>query len=158
MNTWKAILAALVIFGAGLGTGAVLTKVFAKPPAPAVAAATPVRPANSHTNTLPLEHLRRLELMQRVQKDLDLTPEQREHIEKIIGDGQEHIKELWEEVAPDIHDELQDIKKKLCAELTPEQLKRFEELTKHPRKPTPAGTNAPPAAPAPAPAGAGTPK
>jgi len=146
VNTWKAILAALVIFGAGLGTGAVLSKAFVKPASvPTVVA--PVRPVNSHTNSLPLEHLRRLELMQRVQKDLDLTPEQREHIEKIIGDGQEHIKELWEEVAPDIHDELQDIKKKLCAELSPEQLKRFDELMKQrPRKPAPALTNAPPAA------------
>lgn len=145
MNTWKAIFAALVIFGAGLGTGAVLTKAFAKPVTPVQAAAAPARPTNSHTNSLPLEHLRRLELMQRVQKDLDLTPEQREHIEKIIGDGQEHIKELWEEVAPDIHDELQDIKKKLCAELTPEQSKRFEELMRQrPHKSAPAVTNAPP--------------
>lgn len=150
MNTWKAIFAALVIFGAGLGTGALWTRTFVKPAPPAPLAA-PVRPVNSHTNSLPLEHLRRLELMQRVQKDLDLTPEQREHIEKIIGDGQEHIKELWEEVAPDIHDELQDIKKKLCAELTPEQLKRFDELMKQrPHKPASPGTNAPPAVAPPA--------
>lgn len=85
--------------------------------------------------------------MGRVQKDLDLTPDQRARIEKIIGDSQERIRDLWDQVAPDIHDEYEDVKKKVCEVLTPEQNKRFDELMKqqlHPHKP--AATNAPPQA------------
>lgn len=144
MNTWKAILAALVIFGAGFVTGNVLNRVFEQ--------SKTVTPPPQHTSarpqqTLPLEQLRRVELMGRVQKDLDLSPDQRARIEKIVGDGQDRIRELWDQVAPDIHDEYEDVKKKFCDVLTPDQKKRFDELMKqqlHPHKP--AATNAPPQA------------
>jgi Spy/CpxP family protein refolding chaperone len=144
VNTWKAIFAALVIFGAGFVTGNVLNRISeaSKTPAPATRTA-----AHSSQQPLPLEQLRKVELMGRVQKDLDLTPEQRARIEKIIGDAQERIRDLWDQVAPDIHDEYDDVQKKLCGELTPEQSKLFNELMKkqsHPHKP--ASTNAPPEA------------
>ena len=148
MNTWKAILAALVIFGAGFITGNVLNRVSEQSKA-----VTPTPPHNTaHSQpTLPLDQLRRLELMGRVQKDLDLSPDQRARIEKIIGDGQDRIRDLWDQVAPDIHDEYEDVKKKFCEVLTPDQKKRFDDLIKqqlHPHKPapTPAPTNAPPQA------------
>ncbi len=145
MNTWKAILAAIVIFGAGLVTGNVLNRVTeaAKaPPAPA-----PMHVARPSQQVIPLDQLRKVELMGRVQKDLDLTPEQRACIEKIIGDAQDRIRDLWEQVAPDIHDEYEDVQKKLCEELTPDQKKRFDDLMKQQQhKPKPASTNAPPQA------------
>lgn len=86
--------------------------------------------------------------MGRVQKDLDLTPEQRARIEKIIGDAQERIRDLWDQVAPDIRDEYEDVQKKLCGELTPEQSKLFIEMMKKQSHPPhkPAATNAPPQA------------
>ena len=144
MNTWKAILAALVIFGAGFVTGNVLNRVSEH-----TKAVTPNPPRNpGHPQgTIPLDQLRRLELMGRVQKDLDLSSDQRARIEKIIGDGQDRIHELWDQVAPDIHDEYEDVKKKFCDVLTADQKKRFEDLMKqqlHPHKP--ATTNAPPQA------------
>jgi Spy/CpxP family protein refolding chaperone len=144
VNTWKAILAALVIFGAGFVTGNVLNRVSEQSKA---VTSTPPRNTAHPQQTLPLEQLRRLELMGRVQKDLDLTPDQRARIEKVIGDGQERIRDLWDQVAPDIHDEYEDVKKKFCDVLTPDQKKRFEDLMKqqlHPHKP--AATNAPPQA------------
>jgi Spy/CpxP family protein refolding chaperone len=146
VNTWKAILAALVIFGAGFVTGNVVNRM-------AEAARAPVLPtavrsgAHSSQQPLSLEQLRKVELMGRVQKDLDLTPDQRARIEKIIGDSQARIRDLWDEVAPDIHDEYDEVQKKLCDELTPDQRKRFYELMKkqqHSHKP--GGTNAPPEA------------
>jgi Spy/CpxP family protein refolding chaperone len=143
VNTWKAIFAALVIFGTGFVTGNILTHASDQGKAPAPARNT----QRSSQQVLPLEQLRKVELMGRVQKDLDLTPEQRARIEKIIGDGQERIRDLWDQVAPDIHDEYEDVKKKLCGELTPDQKKRFDDLMKqqqHPKKP--ASTNAPPQA------------
>ena len=129
MNTWKVILAALVIFGAGFVTGNVLNRVSqaSKTPTPV---ANPPRTGSRASQPLPLEQLRKVELMGRVQKDLDLTPEQHARIEKIIADSQARIRDLWDQVAPDIHDEYEDVQKKLCEELTPEQKKRFNELMK----------------------------
>jgi Spy/CpxP family protein refolding chaperone len=145
VNTWKAILAVLVIFGAGFVTGHVASRLSesAKPPAVQNAARTPTRSAQP---PLSLEQLRKVELMGRVQKDLDLTPEQHARIEKIIEDSQGRIRDLWDQVAPDIHDEYDDVQKKLCQELTPDQKKTFDDLMKkkqqlHINKPS--GTNAP---------------
>jgi Spy/CpxP family protein refolding chaperone len=143
VNTWKAILAVLVIFGAGLVTGHVATRM-SESAKPAAALRTPV---HSSQPPLSLEQLRKVELMGRVQKDLDLTPEQHARIEKIIEDSQGRIRDLWDQVAPDIHDEYEDVQKKLCQELTPEQKKTFDDLMKkqqHLKKP--AGTNTPPQA------------
>jgi hypothetical protein len=151
VNTWKAILAALVIFGTGVVTGAVWLKISegARAGSSSVTHTPANGAANGNTTTpgrpqsLPLEQLRRVELMMHAQKELNLTPVQREHIEKIIGDGQDRIRDLWDQVAPDIFDEFQDVKQKVCAELTQEQNKRFDELMKqHPHKPA-ASTNAP---------------
>lgn len=144
MNTWKAILAALVIFGAGFVTGNVLNRITG---GNAIAPGGSARNTRPPQQTLPLEQLRKVELMRQVQKDLDLTPEQHAKIDKIISDSQDRIRDLWDQVAPDIHDEYEDVKKKLCEQLTPDQNKRFDELMRqqlHPHHP--ASTNAPPQA------------
>ena len=144
MNTWKVILAALVIFGAGFVTGNVANRISQNSKAPATAPRASSRPGQP---PLSLEQLRKVELMGRVQKDLDLTPEQHARIEKIIEDSQERIRDLWDQVAPDIHDEYDDVQKKVCQELTPDQKKTFDDLMKkqqHNKKP--AATNAPPQA------------
>jgi len=146
VNTWKAIFAALVIFGAGFVTGNILNRSSGdSKPASGASAHNPARPGQQ---TLPLEQLRKVELMGRVQKDLDLTPEQHARIEKIVSDAQGRIHDLWDQVAPDIHDEYEDVKKKLCEQLTPEQNKRFGELMKQQQQHShpPATTNAPPPA------------
>lgn len=143
MNTWKAIFAALVIFGAGFVTGNVVNRAVH----PSAVAGSSRNVARSPQQTLPLEQLRKVELMGCVQRELDLTPDQHARIEKIISDSQERIRDLWDQVAPDIHDEYEDVKKKLYDQLTPEQKKRFDELMRqqqHSRKP--AATNAPPQA------------
>jgi hypothetical protein len=145
VNTWKAIFAALVIFGAGLVTGNVLHRISEASKAPA--ALPPPRVAvHSSQPPLSLEQLRKVELMGRVQKDLDLTPEQHARIEKIIGDSQERIRDLWDQVAPDIHDEYDDVQKKVCQELSPDQKKLFDDLMKKQQHKSKPSTNAPPQA------------
>ena len=145
MNTWKAILAVLVIFGAGFVTGHVASRMSesAKPP---VAQNTARAAAHPGQQPLSLEQLRKVELMGRVQKELDLTPEQHARIEKIIEESQQRIRDLWDQVAPDIHDEYDDVQKKVCQELSPEQKKTFDDLMKKQQKKKPAATNAPPQA------------
>lgn len=147
MNTWKAIFAALVIFGAGFVTGNVLNRLSESSKTP-VPPAAPRAGAHGLQQPLSLEQLRKVELMGCVQKELDLTPEQHARIEKIISDSQERIRDLWDQVAPDIHDEYEDVQKKLCEELTPEQKKVFDDLMKkqqHSHKPA-VPTNSPPQA------------
>ena len=143
MNTWKAIFAALVIFGAGFVTGNVLNRMSKAP-----AAQMPPRPMARPSSQPPLslEQLRKVELMGRVQKELELSPEQHARIEKIIGDSQERIRDLWDQVAPDIHDEYDDVQKKVCQELSPEQKKLFDDLMKKQQQHKPKATNAPPQA------------
>ena len=123
MNTWKAILAVVVIFGAGLVTGTLLNRMSAEKPA-----AAPTRPPGTSVKK-PIQ-LRRVELMMQVQKKLNLTPEQRQRIEKIIGDGQERISDLWDQVAPEIQEEYDNVQINFCKELTLEQKKLYEELMK----------------------------
>jgi hypothetical protein len=146
VNTWKAILAVLVIFGAGFVTGHVASRLSeaAKPPA----AQAPLRAGTrSSQPPLSLEQLRKVELMGRVQKDLDLSPEQHARIEKIIEDSQGRIRDLWDQVAPDIHDEYDDVQRKVCQELSPDQKKTFDDLMKKQQQhKKPATTNAPPQA------------
>jgi len=71
-----------------------------------------------------------MEFLNRVQRELNLTPVQRERIEKIISEGQVRTKELWEPVAKQMRQEMQQVRERIRAELNPEQRLRFEELLK----------------------------
>jgi len=145
VNTWKVIFAALVIFGAGFVTGNVVNRMSEVAKGPTAAMAPVVARSGAHSPQTPfsLEQLRKVELMGRVQKDLDLNPEQHARIEKIIGDSQQRIRDLWEQVAPDIHEEYDGVQEKLCQELTAEQKKRFGELMKQQQFRKPGATNGP---------------
>ena len=141
VNTWKIILATLVIFGAGVITGGLLVghslraahqplaripttddphRAADRPSAPvkfdpAVARASNLPPAVN----LPF----RKDLLNRLDRELELSPEQHQHIEKIIREGQERTRELWRV-------EWVTTRKRIRSELTPEQQARFEGLFK----------------------------
>ena len=148
MNTWKVILATMVIFGAGVVTGGLLvrhTTAPSHPPRPANARLAPISPSGL-----------RMEVLRRVERELDLTPEQRAEVDRIISASQERTKKLMEPLAPQLHAELQQAKESVRAVLTPEQRPRFDELLKQQQKPRepkhpngkppnkPMGTNEPP--------------
>ena len=141
MNTWKVILATMVIFGTGVITGALVVRQseFIKPPFVSPNVGRPRQPPPSPLTDggIPQGHLQNMEFLNRVQRELNLTPGQRGRIEKIISDGQARTKELWEPVAKQMRQEMQQVREKIRAELTPEQRRRFEELLKQlpPRKP-----------------------
>ena len=122
MNTWKPILAALVIFAAGVVTGG-LTVNLRKQPA---------RPKGTVVAKKPVAMPRELrELSRRMQAELDLTPEQRERIEAIIHDSQERVKSLRDEVGQKISVESSDMRQRIRNELTAEQRRSFAEILKH---------------------------
>lgn len=119
----------MVIFGTGVITGGLLVK-NTVPNAPRRSAAAANR-TNSPPVSVSPQQLMRLEFLRSVRKDLDLTPEQHERIEKIIHEGQEKSRKLWDSVAPEMRKELQSVNEKIRAELSPEQRRRFEQLLKN---------------------------
>jgi Spy/CpxP family protein refolding chaperone len=166
MNSWKIILAAVVIFGAGVVTGGLLvnnvvqshSKDLQRPPD--VLAPHPQADNRDHDQPAPpdLPKLRPPEMLgkqfvQQLDKTLHLTPEQRAAIAKIVADGQERNHEISTNVAPQIRKVLQDVRQQIREQLTPEQQKKYENLLKrfrlaghHPQSPpnSPSPTNEPP--------------
>jgi len=159
VNSWKVILATVVIFSAGVFTGGLLVdhvdhlrlKNFHRPQANAD---THLQPSENHDHNparpseVPLPRMAERmgkQFVQQLNDTLQLTPEQRGKIEKIIADGQEQNREIWTNVAPKMRAVMQEVNRQIRAELTPEQLKPFEELLKHPPR-RPQSTNTPPVA------------
>jgi Spy/CpxP family protein refolding chaperone len=125
VNSWKVILATLVIFGAGVVTGGLLVSyavhVNAGP-------RPPVRQQQFPGQVLTPWQARSRELVRRMQTELDLTSEQRAHIEKIIADSQERTKVLWKPIVPQMSREMQHVHAQIRDELNPDQQKKFDEL------------------------------
>jgi hypothetical protein len=165
VNAWKVICATLVIFGTGVLTGGLLVsysdRALHHPARRPVVAGNPrgsaVSPAPGATreNKLPppLPAPLKKDFIDRLDHELKLSQEQRRHIEKIITDGQECTKKIWQQVEPDMHKTLVETRAKIRAELTAGQQARFEELLRqrfrNPQRTVPArdkSTNAPRAA------------
>lgn len=155
MNTWKVILATLVIFGTGVVTGGLLVvysnnaaRADQSPPREGprrMMTPTQVYPGPAREARLPVaQHfLLRKEFLKRLDEELKLTSAQRERIEKIMDEGQQRIQEYSRQVDPQIRGELAATRERIRAELTPEQQMSFADLLK--RRPN-AGrgpTNAP---------------
>lgn len=147
VNTWKIVLATVVIFGAGVITGGLLVthadRAKLRQIRARVAAAQPAQwtpplrefPRRAEKELqLSLEQ-RRMEFLLNVTRELGLSPEQRERIERLIRESQERTRQLWERVGPQMRKELGEVKEKIREELTPEQRKRFEELMKRQQQP-----------------------
>jgi hypothetical protein len=146
MNSWKIILAIVVIFGAGLVTGGLLSHHLSSQPSvrvePANVEPGPRPVADNHGAARPPEvPLPRLaerlskEFVRRLDKSLHLTLVQSNNIARIVADGQERNHVLWTNVAPQMRKVMQDVTAQIRAELTPEQLKQFEEQMKQYRPP-----------------------
>lgn len=114
MNTWKVIVATIVIFATGAITGALIVGHSVRP-----------RPGPGGV---------RLEFLRRMERDLDLTKEQREKIDKILKESQEQTRRIMQPVSPTLHAQLQRTKEEFREVLTPSQQTRFDELLKHPSR------------------------
>lgn len=133
----------MVIFGAGVLTGGLLVHKTG-----GARKARPVRPPTAATNAPAVNvnpsQMQRMEFLVRANRELELTAEQRERIERILKEGQERTRQIWETVAPDMRKELQLVRERIKVELTPDQRHRFDELMKRPLRPgflRPASTN-----------------
>jgi hypothetical protein len=126
VNTWKVILATMLIFGTGVITGGLLVRESEKIRAP-----RPLKPV-ALRQLQPTAGGMRIELLRRMERELDLAPEQRELVDRIIKESQERTRKIMEPVSPQIREELQNTKERFRAVLTPEQRDRFEKLSKQP--------------------------
>jgi Spy/CpxP family protein refolding chaperone len=127
VNSWKVILATMFIFGTGVVTGGLLVQHAARIRAPhsqhpAAQPRPPAQPASAGGA--------RLEFLRRAQRELDLTPEQRERVDKILKESQERYRKLMEPISPQIRQELQQTKLEFREVLTPEQRARLDDLLK----------------------------
>jgi len=146
VNTWKVILATLVIFAAGVVTGGLLVSYAnnaqlrpwqnasprqAEPPRrpiePGATVREPTRPAS-----LPaaVPQFLRKEFLAKLDREVNLTSEQRERIEQIIREGQDRNRQIWDRVSPDLRKEIADSRRQIQAVLRPDQRARFDELMK----------------------------
>jgi Spy/CpxP family protein refolding chaperone len=144
VSPWKVILATMVIFVCGVVTGAMLTRTMAPKTEPALAAL----PAPARPFAAPMLQLQRANFLKLMDKQLDLSADQRDEIGRIMKASQERTQPLWNQIAPQMSDELKNVREEIRAVLTPEQRKKFVELLKRSRKAdtTPSGPVRPPRA------------
>ena len=157
MNTWKVILATLVIFGTGVVTGGLLvthnerTKQrqfwllnraeknrpgrpeMREPNLPPPMASNPAaEPGMRQQNLLPTAL--RMDLLQRIERQMNLTSGQREKIEEILREGQERSRQIMEPVQPELQKQMKSTRDRIRDVLTEEQQKRFDELMRPQRR------------------------
>jgi hypothetical protein len=142
VNSWKVILATIVIFGAGVITGGLLVDHVQRQPhhhaggPPAPPPGPSPLPNPFHPDVLNKQFVEQLD------DKLDLSPDQKQKIQKIISQGQQNTRDLWKLVSPPFRNILQDTRQQIREVLTPDQRKEFEILMKQQRHPS--STNAPP--------------
>lgn len=126
MKTWKVILAAAVIFLAGVLTGAVVVWKARTLPTPPT--------ARSHTNAPSPWFIHRPEFLEVMKKELALTPEQADKIAAAVRNSRQRTDFLWEMLKEPLQEELYLLKENILAVLEPDQQKKFEAMIK-PRPP-----------------------
>ena len=126
MNSWKVIFATMVIFGTGVVTGALVVRysVNLSNPRPQHAA------FGGHWFEAGSPGGMRLEFLRRIQRELELTPEQQDRIDEVLKQSQERTRKIMEPVVPPLHKEVQRAKAEFREVLTPAQQTRFDELLK----------------------------
>lgn len=112
MNLWKVILAALVLYLAGIGTGFFVAD-----------ARTKDRQAFSERPRVSMR-----DIMQRMVSRLELSDEQQEKVSVILRARQEQMRSLMDEVRPQIKAAEKDMREKIESLLSEEQRAKFEEV------------------------------
>ena len=124
MNSWKVILATMVIFGTGVVTGGLLVRYSEAIPSP-----RPARTAGAGRSAQLHQRGRDAAGLPAPSRagTLELTPEQREQLDKIIKESQERTRKV---MAPFLREEILRTKTEFRDALTPEQRTKFDSLLK----------------------------
>lgn len=116
VNRWRVISAAVVIFIAGAAVGGIVVRTYA----PKVVKRMHVSPP------LPISHDRREEYISKLDKQVQLTAEQRVQVEEILAASQKRMKAIWEPVEPQCKEEYRRTRREISQVLTPEQQAKLE--------------------------------
>ena len=145
MNSWKIILATTVIFGAGAMTGGFVVSNVEHAHARSFHRPEWRWSSNGVTNQTahPVEmprprqpDLLNTDFVKRLDAELQLTPDQRDSIGKIIAEGQERNHAIWTNNAAQMRTVMQDVRHRVREALNPDQQKQFDVLMKRaPRRP-----------------------
>jgi len=117
---WRVILATVVIFLAGAASGGVVVRTYA----PKIVKRTHISPP------LPIGQDRRDEYLAKLDRELQLTPEQRKQVEAILCESQKRMKEIWEPLEPDVKEEYRRTRREISEVLTPEQQAKMKQWRK----------------------------
>ncbi len=138
MNNWKVIFATVVIFGAGVVAGGLLVDYVqhshpkaVRTPAARAGGTNQLTRTGEASKPRPPELLSR-QFLQQMDESLQLKPEQRDAIQKIINDRQNQMRKV-----------VQDARLEIREALTPEQITGFDALIKRPFHKPIFNTNAP---------------
>ncbi len=119
MKTWYPILAALVIFAAGILTGGVVMKL-----------TTPEKESVRRNFPQDFGLNQRMEHLNWMAKQLNLAEQQRQQIEGIYRESHERMKVLWQDVNPKAQGEMRKTRERVREILTEEQRVKLDELNK----------------------------
>jgi Spy/CpxP family protein refolding chaperone len=117
VTRWKVILSAIIIFVAGAATGAAISRGFPR-----------AMPKRTNGQPAPFNGDHRRSYLQRLDREVQLTPDQRAKVEKILSDGQARMKKLWEPVAPRAKEEYRRTRQEISEVLTPEQREKMKNM------------------------------
>jgi hypothetical protein len=116
VKIWKIILATVVIFIAGAFAGGMFIKSRTPP--------QPIPPILSQQR-----------FQQKLKRELQLTGDVTNRIDKIFAESNARIKMTWDLLNPEMQKELKETRDAIRAELTPEQREKFEQLLKQSHRP-----------------------
>jgi hypothetical protein len=123
VNTWKVILATMVIFGSGVITGGLLVRQSQRVRPPQNPGWNRPVPAPN-----PTAGGMRLEFLRRAQRELKLSPDQHQRIDTVLRQSQERIRNVMEPVQSPLREELQHAREQVRNILEPRQRARFDEI------------------------------
>jgi hypothetical protein len=148
VNVWKVVCATLVIFVAGIVTGAVLVRLGERGPRPwnrpnretinrpftnpTVTNLSPQSNAARPNNPSPANNLGPLgrEFVPALERELRLSLDQREQIQQVVKASQEQIRDLRLRIEPEVRAEMQKAQEQIRALLTTEQQEQYQRLMK----------------------------
>ena len=136
VNAWKPILAAVVIFAAGVVTGGFVVDFGA--PKPPRAFPRERGPRNAERGPGSRTEGQLNWLMKRIQRDLKLTDKQAATVESAFKASREEMKLTFEELRPRMRASTEKLKESLRDDLTEEQIAKFEKYL-GPKGPRPCG-------------------
>lgn len=114
LHVFYTVLATVVIFAAGVVTGGVLVRKTSPKVAP------PPAPQGFQ--------MMRFNQFQHAVHELDLEPEQRQRVNRIVRDRQEYIAEVMRLIEPDMPGQFVRMRSEINRELQPEQVRRLDDM------------------------------